>query len=121
VLQFNRSIRSGTYDHDVLDDCTTVGLSPAKSHWALPLDTPPFLAYPLRPGITFTYLGVKVDATAKVLLRDGSSFLNVFAAGEIMAGNVLGEGYAAGVGMMLGAAFGRLAGTGAAALCNQRN
>jgi tricarballylate dehydrogenase len=121
VLQFNRSICSGTYDHDVLDDCTTVGLSPAKSHWALPLDTPPFLAYPLRPGITFTYLGVKVDATAKVLLRDGSSFLNVFAAGEIMAGNVLGEGYAAGVGMMLGAAFGRLAGTGAAALCNQRN
>lgn len=121
VAAFNRSIRNGTYDHDVLDDCTTVGLMPPKSHWALPLDTPPFLGYPLRPGITFTYLGLKVDDTARVLQGDGAAFHNIFAAGEIMAGNVLGEGYAAGVGMMLGAAFGRLAGMGAAALCNVRS
>ena len=58
---FNRAVRPGTFDHTVLDDCRTEGLAPPKSHWAQTLDTPPFWAYPLRPGITFTYLGVRVD------------------------------------------------------------
>jgi tricarballylate dehydrogenase len=99
----------------VLDGCGSAGLDPPKSHWALRIDEPPFFAYPLRPGITFTYLGVGVDGTARVM-RDGiESFENVFAAGEIMAGNILLRGYLAGIGMTIGTVFGRLAGDQAAA------
>ena len=86
----------------------------AKSHWARKLDTPPFYGYPLRPGITFTYLGVRVNEELRILLKDGKPSGNMFAAGEIMAGNVLGQGYLAGIGMTIGAVFGRLAGQGAA-------
>ena len=114
VARFNAAVRPGTFDHTVLDDCATIGLSPPKTHWARPLDTPPFFAYPLRPGLTFTYLGVKVDERARMQLADGTSCENVFAAGEIMAGNVLGKGYLAGIGMAIGTTFGRIAGEEAA-------
>ncbi|MXZ27419.1 MAG: FAD-dependent tricarballylate dehydrogenase TcuA [Gammaproteobacteria bacterium] len=114
VDQFNASVSSGSYNPEILDDCSTHDLQPPKSHWALPLDTPPFYAYPLRPGITFTYLGVKVDEQARVLFQGGKSSPNVFAAGEIMAGNIIGKGYCAGTGMTIGAVFGRLAGQHAA-------
>jgi succinate dehydrogenase/fumarate reductase flavoprotein subunit len=69
---------------------------------------------PLRPGITFTYLGVRVNPESRMLLADRRAAGNMFAAGEIMAGNVLGKGYLAGIGMTIGAVFGRLAGQGAA-------
>jgi tricarballylate dehydrogenase len=120
VAHFNRSVQRGTFDHTELDDCCTAGLAPAKSHWALPIDTPPFLGYPLRPGITFTYLGLKVDEAARVVMADGSRSDNIFAAGEIMAGNILSEGYVAGVGMMIGTAFGRIAGKEAALSCSEQ-
>jgi tricarballylate dehydrogenase len=87
---------------------------PPKSHWAQPLDAPPYCAYPLRPGITFTYLGVRVNAGARVLMNGEAVSENIFAAGEIMAGNVLRRGYVAGVGMTIGTVFGRIAGEGAA-------
>jgi tricarballylate dehydrogenase len=114
VREFNAAVRPGRFDHSVLDECRTEGLQPPKSHWAQTLDTPPFCAYPLRPGITFTYLGVRVDAEARVLMQDGQPAANIFAAGEIMAGNILRRGYAAGVGMTIGTVFGRIAGEGAA-------
>jgi tricarballylate dehydrogenase len=114
VGDFNAACRAGTFDHALLDDCSTSGLAPPKSHWARPIDTAPFYAYPLRPGITFTYLGVKVNEQAAVHFA-GRASPNLFAAGEIMAGNVLGKGYTAGVGMTIGTAFGRIAGTQAAA------
>ena len=114
VARFNQAVRAGSFDHTRLDDCATLGLSPAKSHWARPLDTAPFHAYPLRPGITFTYLGVAVNERAQVIWQDDRPAPNIFAAGEIMAGNVLGKGYIAGVGMAIGTAFGRIAGTEAA-------
>ena len=116
VEEFNAAVRPGTFDHTKLDDCATSGLSPPKSHWARRVDTPPFFAYPLRPGITFTYLGVKVDEQARMVLQDGMPCTNVFAAGEIMAGNVLGKGYLAGIGMAIGTTFGRVAGEEAARL-----
>jgi len=119
VRNFNGAVRKGTFDHTVLDDCCTAGLTPPKSHWALPIDAPPFMGYPLRPGITFTYLGLKVNEAARVLMTDGRPSQNIFAAGEIMAGNILGEGYVAGVGMMIGTAFGRIAGQGAALQSSQ--
>ena len=109
VQGYNASVVAGSFDHSRLDDCRTDGLTPPKTHWAQRLDTPPFRAYPLRPGITFTYLGLKVDEEARV-----EGFENVFAAGEIMAGNVLGEGYVAGIGMTIGTVFGRIAGQSAA-------
>jgi tricarballylate dehydrogenase len=98
----------------VLDDCATEGLWPPKTHWARPIDSPPFFAYPLRPGLTFTYLGVTVDERAHVILHDDRPAPNLFAAGEIMAGNVLGKGYIAGIGMAIGTAFGQIAGEEAA-------
>ena len=113
VSRFNAAVRPGTFDHTVFDDCRTEGLAPAKTHWARAIDTPPYLAYPLRPGITFTYLGVVVDERARVRIGEAHSD-NVFAAGEIMAGNVLGKGYVAGVGMAIGTTYGRIAGEEAA-------
>jgi tricarballylate dehydrogenase len=110
VEAFNRAVRPGSFDPGSLDDCRTEELEPPKSHWALKLDTPPFWAYPLRPGITFTYLGVTVDEAARVIMQDGRPARNLFAAGEIMAGNILGRGYLAGFGLTIGTVFGRIAG-----------
>ena len=112
VGKFNAAVRPGNFDHQILDDCRTDGLIPVKSHWAQRIDQPPFYGYPLRPGITFTYLGVKVNERAEVQGMPSSS--NIFAAGEIMAGNILGKGYLAGFGMTIGAVFGRIAGKEAA-------
>jgi tricarballylate dehydrogenase len=109
VRNFNQAVLPGAFDHTALDGCRTQGLNPSKTNWAQRLDTPPFLAYPLRPGITFTYLGVKVDERAAV-----RGYRNIFAAGEIMAGNILGQGYLAGFGMTIGTVFGRIAGREAA-------
>jgi tricarballylate dehydrogenase len=110
VRQFNESVRPGTFDHTILDDCRTEGLQPPKSHWARKIDTPPYYAYPVRPGITFTYLSVRVNKQARLVMADGTLAANMFAAGEIMSGNVLGKGYAAGIGMTIGSVFGRIAG-----------
>jgi tricarballylate dehydrogenase len=113
VNEYNAACRVGTFNHTVLDDCHTVGLTPPKTHWALPLDEPPFTAYALRPGITFTYLGLKTNAHAAVHFS-GMPSRNLFVAGELMAGNILGQGYTAGIGMTIGTVFGRIAGASAA-------
>jgi tricarballylate dehydrogenase len=118
VNDYNAACRAGTFDHTVLDNCHTEALMPAKTHWALPIDQPPFHAYAVKPGITFTYLGLKTDDTAAVRFNDVSS-PNLFVAGEMMAGNVLGQGYTAGVGMSIGTAFGRIAGKMAAKAVQQ--
>ncbi len=119
VADFNAAVRPGTFKHSDLDDCRTEGLTPPKSHWARKIEVAPFYAYPVRPGITFTYLGVRVNEESRMLMADGRPTANMFAAGEVMAGNVLGRGYAAGIGMTIGSVFGRLAGRGAAK--NARN
>jgi tricarballylate dehydrogenase len=107
-------VRPGTFHPTTLDDCRTEGLTPPKSHWARRIEVPPFYCYPLRPGITFTFLGLKVDERARVQMADGKPSGNLFAAGEIMSGNILGQGYLAGFGMTLGTVFGRIAGEEAA-------
>jgi tricarballylate dehydrogenase len=113
IRDYNAACRPGYFDHTALDDCRTAGLAPAKTHWARPIDTAPFYGYALRPGVTFTYLGLKTDERAAVHFG-GRASPNLFVAGEMMAGNVLGQGYTAGVGMAIGTAFGRIAGTQAA-------
>jgi len=114
VKAYNDSVQTGTFNHEILDDCKTVGLKPPKSHWALRIEKAPFYGYPLRPGLTFTYLGLMVNERAQVLIKGGHRFQNIYAAGEIMAGNILGRGYAAGIGVTIGTVFGRIAGREAA-------
>jgi tricarballylate dehydrogenase len=114
VARFNDAVQPDTFDLDTLDNCHTRGLTPEKSHWAQRLDTPPYWGYPLKPGITFTYLGLRVDETMRVMTTGGAPMQNVYAAGEIMAGNVLRRGYIAGIGMTIGTVFGRIAGESAA-------
>lgn len=100
-----------------LDGVATRGLTPPKTNWARPISTPPFYGYSLRPGVTFTYLGFKVDARARCSLGN-RPVANLWAAGETMAGSILGQGYLAGFGMTLGTVFGRIAGQEAAAHAN---
>ena len=99
---------------EVLDGACTRGITPPKSNWAIPIDRPPFYGFPLRPGITFTYMGVTVDERARVLDQSGHPFKNVYAAGEIMSGNILTKGYLGGFGLTIGSVFGELAGREAA-------
>ena len=115
VDTYNSSIAPGpSFDNLKLDGNRTEGLTPNKTNWARTIDKAPFYGYPLRPGITFTYLSVKVNDKAQVLMENGQPAGNLFAAGEIMSGNILGKGYLAGFGMTIGTVFGRLAGQEAA-------
>jgi tricarballylate dehydrogenase len=115
VDRYNAACAGGDFDPAVHDGCRATGLSPDKTNWARPIDRPPYYAWPMVPGITFTYLGVAVDENARVQMATGRPAGNIWAAGEIMAGNVLGQGYLAGIGMTIGAVFGRKAGMAAAA------
>jgi tricarballylate dehydrogenase len=119
VAEYNSAVVPGTFNPAVLDDCYTTYLSPPKSHWAQRLDTPPYYGIAMRPGITFTYVGVAVGLDARVIREDGSTFENVFAAGEIMSGNVLSTGYLAGFGMTIGSVWGRRAGMEAASYVHE--
>jgi tricarballylate dehydrogenase len=112
VADFNAATPAGD-DLPVIERRTT-GLTPPKSRAAVALTAPPFAAYPLRPGVTFTHFGVAVDDHTRVMKTDSQPIHNVFAAGMIMAANVLGDGYLAGLGVALSTVFGRLAGEEAA-------
>jgi tricarballylate dehydrogenase len=115
IANFNSAIVAGSvFDPTKLDGATTKGLDPDKTNWAQAIDTPPFYGIAMRPGITFTYMGVGVDREARVKREDGTRFANVFAAGEIMSGNILSSGYLAGFGLTIGSVWGRIAGTEAA-------
>ncbi|KZB61437.1 FAD-dependent tricarballylate dehydrogenase TcuA [Thalassospira sp. MCCC 1A02491] len=114
IKEYNAAAQPGSFDHTELDGLHTKGLAVNKTNWARTIDQPPYSAYSLRPGITFTYLGVEVSEKAQVQMASGQECPNVFAAGEIMAGNVLGQGYLAGIGMTIGNVFGRIAGSEAA-------
>ncbi|NYT23239.1 FAD-dependent tricarballylate dehydrogenase TcuA [Alcaligenaceae bacterium] len=119
VTAFNSACQGTTFDHTRLDDCHTEGLTPSKSHWAAPLTEPPFYGFPLKPGVTFTYLGLQTDETAAVRF-DNEPSPNLFVAGEMMAGNILGQGYTGGIGMAIGTVFGRIAGLNAARYAKER-
>ncbi len=93
----------------------TAGLEPPKSNYALPMVEPPFSAYPMRPGITFAHHGVAVDDRTRVRWRDGGYLDNGFAAGMIMAANLIPRGYVSGLAVTIGLVFGRIAGREAAA------
>jgi tricarballylate dehydrogenase len=120
VDAYNDAVVGGTFEPGVLDDCHTDGLQPAKTHWAQRLDTAPYYGIAMRPGITFTYMGAAIRGDARVRTEDDNVFANVFAAGEIMSGNILSTGYLAGFGMTIGTVWGRQAGTEAAKMVHAR-
>ncbi|MBO9410997.1 MULTISPECIES: FAD-dependent tricarballylate dehydrogenase TcuA [unclassified Ruegeria] len=118
VSEFNAACGDTSGFHPTeLDGVATSGLTPPKTNWARPITEPPFYGYSLRTGVTFTYLGLKVDDTAQCSTPDGK-IKNLWAAGETMAGSILGQGYLAGFGMTIGTVFGRIAGREAAAYAN---
>jgi len=118
VAEFNEACGDTSgFDPTELDGVATSNLTPPKTHWARPINEPPFYGYSLRTGVTFTYLGLKVDETAQCSTPDGK-VKNLWAAGETMAGSILGQGYLAGFGMTIGTVFGRIAGREAAAYAN---
>lgn len=118
VNAFNAACGDTTNFHPTeLDGLETTGITPPKTNWARPISEPPFYGYPLRTGVTFTYLGLKVSNRAQCSIGD-QSVANLWAAGETMAGSILGQGYLAGFGMTIGTVFGRIAGREAAAHAN---
>jgi tricarballylate dehydrogenase len=118
VYAFNAACGDTSGFHPTeLDGVATTGLAPPKTNWARPIAEPPFYGYSLRTGVTFTYLGLKVDEDAQCS-SDQGPIQNLWAAGETMAGSILGQGYLAGFGMTIGTVFGRIAGREAAAYAN---
>ncbi|MEO3884688.1 FAD-dependent tricarballylate dehydrogenase TcuA [Nonomuraea sp. B5E05] len=113
VEEYNAATRPGHFDPSVKDGLSTAGLHPPKSNWALPLDEPPYLAYGVTCGITFTFGGVKIDDSGRVLDQEGEAITGLFAAGE-MVGGLFYHNYPGGSGLAAGTVFGRRAGTEAA-------
>jgi len=119
IEEYNRSCREGKFDPTVLDGLATAGLVPPKSNYAVPIDTAPFHAYPVISANTFTLGGLKVNAAAQVVDRDGGVLPGLYAAGETM-GFYYGR-YAGATSVLRGAVFGRRAGEHAAARAIERN
>ena len=114
VRRFNESVRRDVpFNPTVLDGRSTVGLEPPKTNWAMPLEEPPFEAYSVTCGITFTFGGVRTDAAARVIDGEGRVMPNLYTCGE-MLGGLFYLNYPGGSGLTSGSVFGRLAGTNAA-------
>jgi tricarballylate dehydrogenase len=116
VREFNTAVRTDIpFNHGIKDGRCTLGIEPRKSNWANPLDTPPFEAYGVTCGITFTFGGLRIDPqTAQVLDLNFHPIPGLYAAGE-MVGGIFYFNYPAGTGLVSGSVFGKVAGTGAAA------
>ena len=113
VREFNSAVRDGPFDPTALDGKSAVGIDPPKSNWAQQISEPPFLGYAVTCGITFTFGGLSVDASARVMDADGRPLGGLYAAGEIVGG-LFHDNYPGGAGLMAGAVFGRIAGREAA-------
>ncbi|MBI2887279.1 MAG: FAD-dependent tricarballylate dehydrogenase TcuA [Chloroflexi bacterium] len=116
---YNAAVRDGTFNPAIKDGKCTQGIEPDKTNWALRLDKPPFVAYGVRCGITFTFGGVITNEAGEVTHRRGTPIPGLYAAGEI-TGGVFYHNYPSGAGLMLGAVFGRIAGTKAASYALRR-
>jgi len=113
VAEFNAAITDGAFDPTIKDGKRTEGIEPPKSNWALPVAEPPFTAFPITCGITFTFGGVRVDDHARVLDVAGRPLPGLFAAGELVGG-LFFHNYPGGTGLTAGAVYGRRAGANAA-------
>jgi tricarballylate dehydrogenase len=115
VSRFNAAVQPGPFDPSRLDGKGTSDISPPKSNWAQPIDTPPYIGYGVTCGITFTFGGLRIDAGSRVLEAGGQPIPGLYAAGELVGG-LFYHNYPGGSGLMAGAVFGRIAGASAAAL-----
>jgi tricarballylate dehydrogenase len=114
VREYNAAVQDGPFDPAVLDGKATRGVTPPKSNWALPLDTPPFAGFGVTCGITFTFGGLRIDTAARVLDTADTPIAGLFAAGELVGG-LFYNNYPGGTGLMSGSVFGKTAGESAAA------
>ena len=114
VKAFNAACRPGDFNPATLDGKSTAGITPPKSNWALPIDTPPYVGFAVTCGITFTFGGLKVNTRAEVLDTADQPIPGLYAAGELVGG-LFYHNYAGGSGLMSGSVFGKTAGDSAAA------
>ena len=121
VREFNAAVQPADFNPAVLDGKGTDGITPPKSNWALPLDSPPFVGYAVTTGITFTFGGLRINLKGEVLNTENNVIPGLYAAGELVGG-LFYYNYPGGSGLMAGAVFGHLAGSEAArhALQNRR-
>ena len=116
LKRYNAAVRQDiAFNPNVKDGRCTEGLAIPKSNWANTLDTPPFEAYAVTCGITFTFGGLKIDRHARVLSSDGSPIPGLYAAGELVGG-IFWFNYPGGSGLTNGSVFGRIAGENAGKL-----
>jgi tricarballylate dehydrogenase len=109
VRDFNAAVEDGEFNPNLLDGKRTNGLTPDKTNWALPLDSPPYLAYSVTTGITFTFGGLRINSKSQVLDWANTPVKGLYAAGEIVGG-LFYHNYPSGTGLMAGTVFGRIAG-----------
>jgi len=112
VRDFNAACKPGKYNPAILDGVSTSGITPPKSNWALPLDTPPYTGFVVTCGITFSFGGLRINEHGEVQNTSDRTIPGLYAAGEIVGG-IFYENYLGGAGLMSGAVFGRIAGSSA--------
>lgn len=114
IRRYNAAVRTDIpFNPNVKDGRCTTGLAINKSNWANTIDTPPFEAYAVTCGITFTFGGLRINTDAQVLSTDGPPIPGLYAAGELVGG-IFWFNYPGGTGLTNGAVFGRIAGASAA-------
>jgi len=114
ITAYNRAVLQDVpFDPNVKDGRGTRGLAVNKTNWANTLDEPPFEAYAVTCGITFTFGGLRIDTDARVISTDGEPIPGLYAAGELVGG-IFYFNYPGGTGLTNGAVFGRIAGANAA-------
>jgi tricarballylate dehydrogenase len=114
IAQYNKAVQQDVpFNPVILDQRGTKGLAIEKTNWANVLDTPPFHAYAVTCGITFTFGGIKASTRAAVQSVAGRDIPGLYVAGE-MLGGLFYFNYPSGTGLVSGAVFGRIAGTQAA-------
>jgi tricarballylate dehydrogenase len=113
VARFNAAVQAGPFNPAVKDGKGTRGITPPKSNWAQPLDTPPYVGFAVTTGITFTFGGLRITADGQVVDLEQRPIPGLFAAGELVGG-LFYQNYPGGAGLMAGSVFGRIAGRSAA-------
>jgi tricarballylate dehydrogenase len=109
IAEFNASIDLDVPFDPTIKDGRAAAVQPPKSNWASPLDQPPYFAYPVTCGITFTFGGLRGDADGRVLDERGEPIPGLYVCGEMLGGLFSGN-YPGGSGLAAGMVFGRRAG-----------
>jgi tricarballylate dehydrogenase len=121
IHAYNAAVRTDIpFNPNVKDGRCTTGLAVNKSNWANTIDTPPFEAYAVTCGITFSFGGLRINTDAQVISTDGEPIPGLYAAGELVGG-IFYFNYPGGSGLTNGSVFGRIAGANAALAVSARH